>query len=106
MFGIGMTELVVIFVIGLIVLGPKKLPELARTLGKTLAEFRRASNDLRHEFMSVAEDAQIAPPVLAPRTAPPATASAPGATPAPASAPAPPADPPAGAPPADPTRDG
>ena len=53
MFGIGMTELMVIFVIGLVVLGPKKLPELARSLGKSLAEFRRASNDLRREFMSV-----------------------------------------------------
>ena len=92
MFGIGMTELMVIFVIGLVVLGPKKLPELARTLGKSLAEFRRASNDLRREFMSVTEDAQISPPALAPRTTPPA------ATP-------PPAEPPP-APPVDPARDG
>ena len=44
MFGIGMTELVVIFVIALLVLGPKRLPELARSLGKGLAEFRRASS--------------------------------------------------------------
>jgi Tat protein translocase TatB subunit len=92
MFGIGMTELIVIFVIGLVVLGPKKLPELARTLGKSLAEFRRASNDLRREFMSVTEDAQIAPPVLAPRTTPPAAAPAPPAAPA-ASTDAPSADP-------------
>jgi Tat protein translocase TatB subunit len=99
MFGIGMTELMVIFVIGLIVLGPKKLPELARTLGKSLAEFRRASNDLRREFMSATEDAQITPPVLAPRTTPPA---APPATPP--STPA--ASPPPAAPPADPARDG
>ena len=94
-----MTELMVIFVIGLIVLGPKKLPELARTLGKSLAEFRRASNDLRREFMSATEDAQITPPVLAPRTTPPA---APPATPP--STPA--ASPPPAAPPADPARDG
>jgi Tat protein translocase TatB subunit len=71
-FGIGMTELMVIFVIGLVVLGPKRLPELARTLGKSLAEFRRASNDLRREFMSATEDADLSAPLLAPRTTPPA----------------------------------
>lgn len=61
MFGIGMTELVVIFVIGLIVLGPKRLPDLARTLGRSLAEFRRTSSDLRREFMDVAEEVKIDP---------------------------------------------
>ena len=90
MFGIGMPELMVIFVIGLVVLGPKKLPELARSLGRSLAEFRRASNDLRREFMSVTEDAELAPPVLAPRATPPAPA--PPAAPA-ASTPAPSVDP-------------
>ena len=69
MFGIGMTELMVIFVIGLLVLGPKRLPELARSLGKGLAEFRRASNDLRRGFADVAEEAQIEPPPL-PRNQP------------------------------------
>jgi Tat protein translocase TatB subunit len=64
MFGIGMTELLVIFVIGLLVLGPKRLPELARSLGRGLAEFRRASMDIRKEFMDVAEEAQIRPPSL------------------------------------------
>jgi Tat protein translocase TatB subunit len=59
MFGIGMTELVVILVIGLLVLGPKRLPELARSLGKGLAEFRRASTDLRREFIDVADEARI-----------------------------------------------
>lgn len=61
MFGIGMTELMVIFVIGLLVLGPKRLPELARNLGRGLAEFRRASLDIRKEFMDVADEARIAP---------------------------------------------
>lgn len=51
----------VIFVIGLLVLGPKRLPELARSLGKGLAEFRRASTDLRQEFMDVADSARIDP---------------------------------------------
>lgn len=61
MFGIGMTELMVIFVIGLIVLGPKRLPDLARTLGRSLAEFRRTSADLRREFMDVADEVKIQP---------------------------------------------
>ncbi len=59
MFGIGMTELLVIFVIGLVVLGPKRLPSLARSLGRSLAEFRRASNDIRRDFMDVAEEVRI-----------------------------------------------
>jgi TatA/E family protein of Tat protein translocase len=47
MFGIGPLELVVILVVALLVFGPKRVPELARTVGRGLAEFRRASNDLR-----------------------------------------------------------
>ena len=44
---LGMSELVIILVIALIVFGPRKLPELGRSLGKSIGEFKRASNELR-----------------------------------------------------------
>lgn len=51
MFGsIGMPELIVIFVIALIIFGPRKLPELGRSLGRSLSEFKRASNELRNSL--------------------------------------------------------
>jgi len=50
MFGIGPMELLLIMVVALLVLGPKRMPELARTLGRGLSEFRRASNDLRQSL--------------------------------------------------------
>jgi TatA/E family protein of Tat protein translocase len=47
---VGVQEMVVIFLIALVLFGPKKLPELGRTIGKALTEFRRASNDLKSSF--------------------------------------------------------
>ena len=47
---IGVQEMIAIFVVALILFGPKKLPELARTLGKALSEFRRAKNELKSTF--------------------------------------------------------
>jgi sec-independent protein translocase protein TatA len=49
MFGsIGMPELLIILTLALIIFGPRKLPELGRSLGKSLGEFKRASNELRN----------------------------------------------------------
>lgn len=51
MFGtLGMQEMIVIFFLALVLFGPKKLPELGRTIGKAITEFRRASNDLKASF--------------------------------------------------------
>jgi sec-independent protein translocase protein TatA len=47
---VGVQEMIVIFVIALVLFGPKKLPELGRTIGKAITEFRRASNDLKATF--------------------------------------------------------
>ncbi|MDT8272690.1 MAG: twin-arginine translocase TatA/TatE family subunit [Desulfomonilia bacterium] len=55
MFGIGGQELILILLVALIVLGPKKLPDIAKTLGKAIGQFQRASNDLRKEFETTSE---------------------------------------------------
>ena len=50
MFGMGLPELLLVLVIAFIVIGPEKLPHLARVLGKGLAEIRRATEDVRNEI--------------------------------------------------------
>ena len=50
MFGIGLPELIIIMVIALIVIGPSKLPDLARALGKGMAEFRKATQEIKESL--------------------------------------------------------
>ncbi len=50
MFGLGMGEIVIILVLALILLGPQKLPDAAKQLGKGLREFRKATEDLKSQF--------------------------------------------------------
>jgi len=82
MGSIGFPELLIIFVIALIVFGPRKLPELGRSLGKGIAEFKRASNDLRstlEEEINLEERRATAPATPAPALPAPTPAVAPTA---------------------------
>jgi TatA/E family protein of Tat protein translocase len=92
---IGMPEMVVIAVIALIIFGPRKLPELGKSLGKSIAEFKRASNELKNtledeirteELNDARKSAQIPPghPNAAAASGIPPSASVAPVTPAPA----------------------
>jgi sec-independent protein translocase protein TatA len=71
MFGpIGMQELVIIFVIALIVFGPRKLPELGKSLGRSINEFKRASNELRSTLEDEVRLEEQRTATTPPRTAP------------------------------------
>lgn len=52
MFGVGPEELALIFLIALLVLGPERLPKVARDLGRTIGELRRTSDEFRDEFLN------------------------------------------------------
>lgn len=68
MFGLGIWELALIGIVALLVLGPDKLPEAARSLGKALNDFRRAGEDMKREIMDPATPPKpITPATQAPQ---------------------------------------
>jgi TatA/E family protein of Tat protein translocase len=77
MFGpIGMPELIIILTLALIIFGPRKLPELGRSLGKSLGEFKRASNELRNtldEEIRIEEEQRTAKSAAVPEPSPAVT---------------------------------
>lgn len=77
-----MPELILIFIVALIVFGPKKLPEIGKSLGKGLGEFKKASDDfkqsIQREVDGLKEEAKLEPPAApAPPAVPPAPAPPP-----------------------------
>jgi sec-independent protein translocase protein TatA len=89
-FGIGLPEMAVIAAIGLLVFGPKRLPELGKTLGKTLKGFQSASSQFEQEFRkavdTVSNDtvsvAAVSPEVVSPEEVSPAAVSSAAVSPA------------------------
>ncbi|WP_084473917.1 Sec-independent protein translocase subunit TatA/TatB, partial [Deinococcus pimensis] len=77
MFGLGAPEILVILLIALVIFGPKKLPELGKSLGQGIREFRRGTNGLKEELESSFKDepAPVQRTVIAPTA--PATTEAP-----------------------------
>ena len=73
MGSIGMPELVIIFVIALIIFGPRKLPELGKSLGRSINEFKRASNELKNTLEDEIRVEEQKPPATSRVAAPAAT---------------------------------
>lgn len=76
MFGIGMSELVLLFALALLIFGPKKLPEIGKQLGRALGELRRASEDLKEGWaaeVAAVDERPASQPPASPPEPPPAT---------------------------------
>ena len=94
MFGsIGMPELILIFIVALLVFGPKKLPELGKSLGRGLAEFKRASDDLKKTIEDEIEQGKHEADAVRKQVADVRSTLDPTMPPAPAAPPAPPVSP-------------
>jgi sec-independent protein translocase protein TatA len=63
MFGLGFPELLLIFVIALVVFGPKKLPEMGRSIGRALAEFKKASEEFQESIKAEMKEVEKASPL-------------------------------------------
>jgi sec-independent protein translocase protein TatA len=64
MFGIGFPELLVILALALVVIGPKRLPDIAKALGRAMAEFKRATDDFKHSLNEETQAADIRRQIL------------------------------------------
>ncbi len=63
MFDLGIQELIVIFIVALLVFGPKRLPELGRTIGKGIAELKRAMHNVKEQIDSEIDTSAIRRPI-------------------------------------------
>lgn len=77
MLNIGPQELILVVIVALVVVGPKRLPELGRTIGRAMREFRKIQNDVR-DTIRLDMDLDPDPPVASPTTPHPAAATGPG----------------------------
>jgi sec-independent protein translocase protein TatB len=78
MFGLGFGEILIILVLALVLLGPQRLPDAAKQLGKAMRDFQRATADVKHQFDAALYEVDKA---VKPAFAPPPTAASPEATP-------------------------
>jgi Tat protein translocase TatB subunit len=73
MCGLGSGEIIIVLILALVLLGPKRLPDVAKQVGKALRDFRRATEDLKDQFEGelYREEPKAPPPALPPRSSPP-----------------------------------
>ena len=80
-FNVGPLELIIVLAIALLVIGPRRLPEMGNAVGKTIREFRKASTDITEATSLEPEAVTPAPPKAAPSAAPAGTAPSASQTP-------------------------